>query len=191
MNLFLLCKKRGKNAEAHCNRHVVKMPLEAAQMLWTAVHEGGADMTKFKMKPYRKTHVYHPTSIWVRESPKNWAYTVDLALRLCKEYTRRYKKVHGCESHLRYLKRLGYYPPLQKREITGLRGELGNGCTPFPIAIKEELRNKCVVYVDNKVDPVASYRNYYGWKREEWRKKGSDMSWKPKDVKVKATVDID
>lgn len=159
-------------------------------MLWTCVYMGGADMDTFLLKPYRKTHQWHPTSIWVRESPKNWAYTIKFALDLCKEYTLRYHKCHKCKTHLLYLKRLGYFPPTETRDIKKPRGEIGNGCTPFPLAMPEE----CVVKNEGTVDPVASYTKYYEQKRETWKAKGRDMCWdsKPKKKsKVKREIDID
>ena len=64
-----------------------------------------------------------------------------LGLQLCKEYTRRYHKRHKCEAHLLYLRRIGYFPPAERREIKKPRGDMGNGCTPFPLAMPDE----CVV----------------------------------------------
>lgn len=152
-------------------------------MLWTAVWMSGADMTKFAIKPYRKTHMWHPTGIWVRESPKNWAYTILFALELCKEYTRRYHKQHKCRVHLLYLRRLGYFAPAETREIKNARGDMHNGCTPFPLAMPEE----CVV-VDHagQVDPVGSYTKYYDTKRNEWKSKGRPMCW---DIKPRASIE--
>ena len=180
MNLFLLHLKRKTNARMHCNRHVVKMVLETTQLLWTAVWMGGTDMTRFEMTPYRKTHVWHPTSIWVRESPKNWAYALAFGLQLCKEYTRRYHKHHKCEAHLRYLRRLGYFPPVETREIKKQRGDMGNGCTPFPLAMPEE----CMLEgSDGRWDPVRSYSKYYEMKRAEWKTNKRPMKWEPREPK--------
>lgn len=186
MNLFLLHLRRRVNARKYCNRHAIKIILEITQMLWTAVWMSGTDMTKFAMTPYRKTHMWHPTSIWVRECPKNWAYAVSFALELCKEYTRRYHKQHKCRAHLLYLRRLGYYPPAETREIKNARGDMHNGCTPFPLAMPEE----CVV-VDKqgRVDPVLSYLKYYETKRVEWKSKGRPMKWDAKPVTSIAKID--
>ena len=195
MNLFLLHLKRRANARKHCNRHVVKMVLETTQVLWTAVWMSGTDMTRFKMTPYRKTHMWHPTSIWVRESPKNWAYALAFGLQLCKEYTRRYHKRHKCEAHLLYLRRIGYFPPAETREIKKPRGDMGNGCTPFPLAMPDE----CVVTrPDGSVDPVQSYLKYYDTKSAEWKTKGRPMTWdakprrKPRvNIAANAAAEID
>jgi len=38
MNLFILDKVIKKNAKAHCDKHIVKMPLEAMQMVFVAAY---------------------------------------------------------------------------------------------------------------------------------------------------------
>ena len=176
MNLFLLSSSKRKGARMHCNRHVVKMILETTQLLWTAVHVGGVDVEKLPIKAYRKTHMWHPTAIWVRKTPKNWAFAVAFGLELCAEYTRRYGKVHKCEAHLRFLRKFGYVEPLERRAIKNKCGAMKNGCTPFPLAMPED----CVVYKGGKPHAVRSYRKYYARKNREWTEKGRGMTWNTK-----------
>ena len=95
MNIFVLDKDIVKSAKAHCNPHVVKMPLETAQLLCTARHELGESADTI---PYRKTHVNHPCSIWARESLYNYVWLCRLGSELCKEYTHRYGRVHKCQA---------------------------------------------------------------------------------------------
>lgn len=68
------------------------MVLESAQLLSTAMHELGAPEP-----PYRKTHVNHPCSKWVRESRANYLWLIEHMRELCLEYSRRYYKIHACE----------------------------------------------------------------------------------------------
>ncbi len=172
MNLFLLSRSRRKGARMHCNRHVVKMILETTQLLWTGVHVGGVDVSnRTELKPYRKTHTWHPTAIWVRESPRNWSFAVSFGLELCKEYTRRYRKHHKCEAHLRFFRRLGYCPPLETRPIRHPRGAMVRGCTPLPLAMPES----CVVYEKGEPNAVESYRRYYALKNAQWAAAGRPM----------------
>ena len=65
MNIFMLHQEPQIAAQYHCDKHVVKMILESAQLLCTALNEAGVPM------PYRVTHKNHPCSIWVRESRAN------------------------------------------------------------------------------------------------------------------------
>ena len=171
MNLFLLSQSVRLAAWMHCNRHVVKMILETTQLLYTAAHMGGVQ--KFTLKPYRKTHAWHPTAIWVRETRENWRFAIRFGLALCRQYTMLYKKKHKCEEHLRCLLKLGYHAPLETRPIKNKRGAMRNGCTPFPLAMPEE----CVCYTNGKPDAVLSYRKYYEVKNKEWTKKGRPMKW--------------
>ena len=174
MNFFLLSRYFKKNAKYHCNRHCVKMILELCQLLYAAAHVGGAPLDDLKHKPYKLTHKWHPTSIWVRKSRHNWNYTMKFAVELCAEYTRRYGKVHSCEKHFVQLAEIGYYPPMETRPIKNVCGVIkGTKCTPFPLAMPED----CVVYKNGNADPVKSYRTYYMVKCKDWKKKGRPMKW--------------
>lgn len=133
MNLFYLDECLKKNAEYHVDRHTVKMILESAQLACSAHWFHCVEA------PYRKTHINHPTSIWVRSSLTNYLWCVEYGLSLCKEYTYRYGKVHKTENILKWLKiRL---PPIQ--DI---------GFTKFALAMPDEYKLDC---------PIQSYRNYY------------------------------
>ena len=59
MNIFYLDKDPQQAAKYHCDKHVVKMILESAQMLCTVVNEiSGGQVT-----PYKSTHKNHPCKI--------------------------------------------------------------------------------------------------------------------------------
>lgn len=181
MNLFLLHRKHAKNVRKHCNRHVVKMVLETAQLLWAAARCGGAPLDNLDVTPYKMTHKWHPTAIWVRKTLENWKYTMEFAFTLSKEYTRRYGKVHKCHAHFVALRKLGYYAPLERRAIKNKCGVIKRSkCTPFPLAMPEE----CVVFRNNKIDPVRSYRKYYKIKSKEWAEKGRPMKYTTKYCEV-------
>ena len=62
MNIFVLDTDLEKCAEYHCDKHVVKMILEYAQMLSSVVRLQGHDVG------YKLTHKNHPCTIWARES---------------------------------------------------------------------------------------------------------------------------
>lgn len=98
MNIFLLSMIRRKNCKYHCDKHVVKMILEYAQLLCTAIWISGGEA------PYKKTHINHPCSKWCRSSKKNWKWLRGLALCLCDEYTYRYGKIHKTRAVIESLK---------------------------------------------------------------------------------------
>lgn len=89
MNIFYLDRDPYKAAEMHYNKHVVKMVLEAAQMLCTAHHvEGDGNV------PYKKTHVNHPSAVWTRSSVSNYMWVYEYMIGLGMEYTKRYGRNH-------------------------------------------------------------------------------------------------
>lgn len=87
MNIFVLDSDPKLCAEYHCDKHVVKMVLETAQLLSNCVeHNNGIT--------YRHTHMNHPASLWTRESSANFEWLYSLGIALSSEYTFRYGKIH-------------------------------------------------------------------------------------------------
>ena len=149
MNIFVLEDDPIKSAQSQCDKHVVKMILETAQMLCTVAHRQGFDA------PYRATHKNHPCTIWTRQSKQNWDWLVKHGLALCEEYTERYGKVHKSQQHIEWCQSLSIRLP-------------DTGLTPFAQAMPPQYKNKC---------PVTAYRAYYKgeksgfatWKRNKPR----------------------
>jgi hypothetical protein len=112
MNIFYLDKDPKVCATMHCDKHVVKMIIEYAQLLSTAhrVLDGVSKnvLTKSNRKyttwihptPLMETTLYkstmrnHPSAIWARQSLSHYIYLKELWKNLCAEYTYRYGKVH-------------------------------------------------------------------------------------------------
>lgn len=86
MNIFVLDYNPVKAARYQCDKHVVKMPLETAQLLCSVFPAGDA--------PYKRTHYNHPCSIWTRESIENFNWLVKHGIALCDEYSFRYGREH-------------------------------------------------------------------------------------------------
>ena len=93
MNIFYLDPKPQKAAEYHCDKHAVKMCLEYAQLLSSAIHVTSPEIA-LKVNIYALTHKNHPCAIWTRSSESNFIWLADLAIELGMEYTRRYGKIH-------------------------------------------------------------------------------------------------
>jgi len=91
MNIFFLDKNPKLAAEYQCNKHVVKMVVESAQLLSTAHRVLTESCPEFL---YKATHKNHPCGIWVRTAPANYIWLATHALALCKEYSYRYGKTH-------------------------------------------------------------------------------------------------
>ena len=90
MNIFLLHKEPKICAEYHCDKHVVKMILETAQMLSTAYRKKFGDNDDL----YKTAYPKHPMTIWDGDSGDNFFWSIQLLDQLLYQYTVRYKKVH-------------------------------------------------------------------------------------------------
>jgi hypothetical protein len=137
MNIFLLHWNPRIAATWHCDKHVVKMIIESAQMLYCAHWVMSPD--KLPAFAYKKAHVNHPCTIWVRESYENYMWLSALAWELCREYTHRYGKIHKTQSHIEWL--ISNSPTIPK-----------NGLTDFRLAMPDDFK---------RTDPVDAYRTYY------------------------------
>lgn len=152
MNIFVLDKNPADAAKYHCDKHVVKMILETAQLLASAHWMNGG------VAEYKLTHKNHPCSKWVRECSENYNWLHSLGMELCREYTFRYGKTHKTE---RIMKLLGNKPNLPV---------LGS-MTEFPKAMSDELKLN---------DVVESYRNYYIKAKNniaKWNKTRTKPEW--------------
>ena len=119
MNLFYLDTKPTTCAKLHCDKHVVKMIIEYAQLMSTAHRmldgveymdktKNGRNIRRWRLDGaykeamiYKASHINHPTAIWTRQSKGNYEYLYRLFCALCDEYTHRYGKVHKTDELLR------------------------------------------------------------------------------------------
>jgi hypothetical protein len=136
MNIFFLDWDVNKCAKDHCDKHVVKMILETAQLLCSVHHTDGQVIDQV---PYKLSHKNHPCSIWTRSSLTNYLYLCELGLALCKEYTNRYGKRHKSQDVIEWCL-------INKPNIKDI------GFTEPPKAMPDEYKVS---------DVVESYRNYY------------------------------
>lgn len=121
----------------HCDKHVVKMIVETAQLLSTAHHVLDDNGDGF----YKPTHKNHPSAIWCRRTDSNYVWLWCLLVSLCKEYTHRYGKIHKCQ-------RDGLATRLMQLPINIPSGAF---TSPTP-AMPDEYKT---------IDAVESYHNYY------------------------------
>ncbi len=96
MNIFYLDNNPQKCAEYHCDKHVVKMILETAQLLSTAIVETQPELISLynEGKIYKPTHKNHPSAVWCRKNKENFKWLWNLWYHLLNEYAYRYWKRH-------------------------------------------------------------------------------------------------
>ncbi len=159
MNIFILDHDLDKSIQYHIDRHIVKMPLEAAQMLSTVIAVDkflgyvpralSREETQLIRKEsegwplYKPTHVNHPCNIWARTTLENFSY---LNLYLAALNT---EKLH------RYPTRPEHKSAVLFRNNTIWPEHLPpKGLTPFAMAMPED-------YKDQAIDAIDAYRTYY------------------------------
>lgn len=162
MNIFYLDQNPKLCAQYHCDKHVVKMILESAQLLCTAVNVAAGE----QITPYKSTHVNHPCSIWVRESFANWDYVINLMLDLEEEWNYRFHsrnpKTHNSVAalvaspvHLRE-KAEKYLPSI--------------GLTVPPLCMPESCKQIPAIAVTPEEATILCYRNYYNQEKKHLHK---------------------
>jgi len=145
MNIFYLDKSFAKSAKYHCDKHVVKMILETAQLLSTAHRELDGDEYADSMGLYKATHKNHPSAVWVRSKKESYDWTYMLFVKLCEEYTRRYHKEHKTSRLIPWL--LVAPENIEPYDWSSIKDFV-----PPPQCMPDEYKHK---------DTVTAYRNYY------------------------------
>jgi len=105
VNLFYLDRDTDRCARYYCDRHIVKIPIEIAQILSKIHHILKTDINYEKI--YKNSSVVKPTLgpyRWTLESLDNYTWTCKLGISLINEYKFRYgKEEHKTEKILIHL----------------------------------------------------------------------------------------
>ena len=139
MNIFYTDRDPVVAAQSLPDRHIVKMPVEAVQMLVSAClrHDLQPNVVTKKGTIHKGGYHRHPCTVWAGDSRENadWLYRWGVAL--CKEYTKRYGKHHFAEGQLEQLSKTVSLIPADR-------------FTSPAQAMPDECKD---------VDPVVAYRN--------------------------------
>ncbi len=90
MNIFVTSVCPVESAKALDDKRVVKMCLETAQLLSTALREHGVEDERL----YRPTHRNHPSNVWARQTRSNFVWLLVHFEALLAEYTDAYGREH-------------------------------------------------------------------------------------------------
>jgi hypothetical protein len=147
MNIFALSESPVESAIWQHDKHVVKMVLETAQMLSTAVWLTDEWCSKWKNPIdtlYKPAYMNHPCTKWARETLGNFQWLCLHGRALAQEYKHRFKADH--KSYTAIIKPLLYSCAYDR--FNGSRE-----MTPFAVAMPPKYKVPG--------DSVQSYRNYY------------------------------
>jgi len=181
MNIFYLHKDPIEAAKQSCDKHVVKMIVESAQMLSTAhrMIDGNlyTDKTKAGRKIkrwkhpnpnmektlYKACHTGHPSTVWVMESAYNYHWLYKHMMALNTEFKMRYGHILDHKT-VQLLEGALMYPP---KNIS-----LNTIATDPPPAMPD--------YCKIPGDSVASYRKYYIYEKQRfatWKSPSTVPAW--------------
>jgi hypothetical protein len=154
MNIFYINADPIAAAQQLADDHIRKMQIESAQMCSTAHWESGSQA------PYKRAHVNHPSTKWVRESIQHYRWLINHGLEICSEFTKRYGKHHKTQDVLEWLR--DNEPSIND-----------NGFTPPPQCMPEQYRD---------ADTITAYKKFYiedkiGVKGLSWNKLNNAPDW--------------
>jgi hypothetical protein len=172
MNIFYRSKCPRKAAESLCDQHVVKMPLETAQILSTAHRyldgnlvegrtESGRKAKRWVLdnhddKFYLAAHVNHPSTVWARQSKEHYEWLYEHFKALSLEFERRFKHNHKSWNKLKF------FTSKAPQNIES------SGFIDPPQCMPDEFKDP---------DTVTAYNKYYEFKFFDWLQKGRPMRW--------------
>lgn len=183
VNFFYLDNNPSKCAKYYCDKHVLKIPIEIAQIL-SKIHH----ILKTKIdyqKIYANSKVVKETLgpyLWTLTSLDNYIWTCNLGLELINEYKYRFgKTTHKTEIVLLYL--IENPPPIEQR-----------GITPFIMT------NKYDMFQFISSNPITNARyNYAEMKcsNDKWTKRTKPLWFdtlskniKEKKIKLRSEIEI-
>lgn len=134
MNIFVLDEDPRQCAIWTCDKHVVKMVTETAQLLCSTYYFTGEQ----EKSPYGLAYGNHPCAKWAREGLGNWIWLRVLGLQLYREFRYRYGDSHAAGEVIKKL----VTPNIPDKDRT-----------PFALCMPDD----CKI----PGDAVASYRKYY------------------------------
>ena len=175
MNVFVLDKDPVVAAQLQCDKHVVKMIVESAQMLSTAHRMLDGEMIETRTKTgrkgrhyklegelenvlYKAVHYHHPCTVWTMKSNNNYNWHYVHFCALCDEYKYRYGKTHMTDTKLRDV----LSTPPRNIPIGYL--------TQQPLAMQSN--PECMFE-----DVVKSYRAFYQTKQKRFK-----MAWTKREI---------
>jgi hypothetical protein len=148
MNIFILDRDPAVAAQFQCDKHVVKMILESAQMMATIARKQGVESR------YKSTHANHPCTVWAGKCKGNYEWLSLHALALCEEYTHRYSKIHKSQEVI--------------EDLLQVSVRLPSGSSEFVQCVPDEHKDSCA---------VKAYQKYYNTKTfAKWSKR-SKPTW--------------
>lgn len=162
MNIMVVHDDPVVAARVLCDQHVVKMPIEAAQMLCGVMR--GLDLPA----PWEigRMHEKHPCYTWLcADRPARRGWLLRHAIEMCHEHARRFDHTELAKAH----------GVLMLADYALRRRGLANDepVDWFAEAFQADFKHEETGLRPSRT--VEAYRSYMDWKRERWAEAGRPM----------------
>ena len=157
MNIFVVDPNPRKSAQSLPDKHVVKMPLEACQMLaiiYSKWYYNWGEIHKVDGNPYntnKGAFKNNPCTIWASQNYNNLAWLIAHGCSLTTEYYFRYGKIHSCAKTLFEAKKIFHN---KSEKLITAYSLVDN----FTRAMPDNLK------YDKNIDTFEAYRQYINTK---------------------------
>ena len=144
-----------------CDQHVVKLPLEAVQIMTAIYRRYVPHFVAADTDLYKASHYNDPCTQWAASGTANYAWLSLHTAELFAEYTRRFHKVHEAERMFERVRNVPFAVPDR------------NQLTPFVQVMPEKYKGP---------DPIEAYRKYYVAEKlrlASWRRGSPPPYWVP------------
>lgn len=179
MNLFFLHQDPRIAASLQADVHVIKMIVETLQMICTALRLSYSPFV-WPFDLYKETHTNHPSTKWIRSNIANYSWALQHGIALCKEYTKRYDKIHKCQQYYDHISNmpLPYFNGVHVGDFDQNKiafKSLPLNCNFAAIAIADDIFSQCSEFdAEGNLLAVETYVSYYTYKMKNMKRK---MRW--------------
>lgn len=196
MNIFFIEENPEAAAQSLCDVHVNKLISESCQMLCAAFWELPSPVLR-EIIPWKSAYINHISTVWVRQSPKNFEWLLAHLKELIHQYDLRFQKP---ECHTKARQTLLFceenYHQLSFPVKFGTLAPLafGTDSNEDLNQIYQSLKPKYAVFQScfgvngayiptSKLNLIEAYREYYCYKifkngvLPSWKKLSNSPSW--------------
>jgi len=164
LNIFYTDPDPVVAAQSLPDRHIVKMPVEAVQMLVSAClrHSVQPNVITKAGTVHKGGYHKHPCTVWAGDSASNAIWLWEWGWALCEEYTKRYGKVHFAQGQLAQLADSVHFD-LPDSGFTSPAQAMPDHCkntdpvVAYRNCIQDKLDTRPGVFVWNKGTPMPSW----------------------------------
>ncbi len=182
MNIFYLAYDPWQSAHMQCDKHVVKMSTETAQMVSTAMRLLFPKITENDTTLYKVSYPKHPCNLWARKSYQNLLWLMYHGTGLCTQYTLRYGREHASRKVI--IHAADMLTGFSTNQLMAAGLSLAPSTTPRPLCMPDQYKSNIIVDSDgcavHDLAAVEAYRRFYKGEKSrfaKWKEPSKAPDW--------------